>query len=260
MSRPTVSSLLFVVTLLSTCIAVAEETPPASSGENTITIRVLEECTIEPEGSDSGTSIPSILRPDLLELLRAEEGQAVPLNSIIAMPKLTDDAEALLIIEFARRDLNEAFVEAVFLDRQLLIPVVHPYSHIGVEYLLTDERLILKIHPNVTLNLRDDFQPLRFGMPGAPEYQRLMFSSRDSQDIFKNDDAVGRVLLVSGNVIISTDSEFKESRLHNVHTELLHSSGSVFMGPVCLQTQPNASNTGVYSFPESFAPRVLRGR
>lgn len=260
MSRPAVQSLLVIVTMLSTCIAIAEETPPASLDENAVTFLDSDDCITEPEDGNSDNSIPSFLRPDLLPFVSAEEGQTVPLNSIIVMPMLMDDDEALLIIEFARRDLNEAFVQAVFLDRQLLVPVDHPYTHIGVEYLLTEERLILKIYPHVILHLRDDFRPLRFGLPDETEFQRLMFTSRDSRDIFKNDDAVGQVVLVSGNVHVSTDPEYARSNLHNVHTQLRGSSADDIIRRICSRMQPNASNAQSRWFPDSFAPRVLRGR
>lgn len=257
MSPPILQPFVFIVALLSTCIAIAEDSPPISAEDEATTFFDSDDCLPgRHTAGDSKETIPSWLRPGELAFVRAEEGQAVPLNSIIVVPLRSDDVEALLIIEFSRGDLNEAFVQAFFFDRQALIPTIHPYAQIGVEYLLTEERLILKIHPDVVFHLRDDAVRLGFRMPDEPEYRSRMFTNRDVKDIFRSDDAIGKVILVSGEVHVSTDTEFAKSNLEDVYTQVIGYS----MIPIgCLLSQSGAVATKSW-WMNSYPPRVLQGR
>ena len=262
MNLPTIQLLAFFTILLSTCFAMAEEPVPTFRDSSTITFGDSSECVPERQDGDSEETIPSWLRPGELAFVRAEEGQAVPLNSIIVMPERPDDEEALLIIEFSRRDLHEAFVQAFFFDRQALIPVVHPYAQTGVEYLLTEERLILKIHPDVIFHLRDEpAWPGGYEMSGEPGFWARMFTNSDVYEIFKSDDVIGKVILVSGEVFVSADPEFAKANFDGVYTQLRNQLAHftvITLG--CMQSSLNVVTAPTRRWPESYPPRVLPGR
>lgn len=258
MSPPIIRSAVFLFVMVSACLARAEEPPILPDGDGPPYI-LSYQCDPWYEG-DPEVAIPTWLRPDELPFVAAEDGQELPLNTIIAMPASSANEDALLIIEFAREDLNQAFVQAHFFDRQALIPVVHPYAQVGIEYLLTEERLILKIHPDIVFHLRDDAAGLYLGQPGTAEYQRRMFTSGYVRDIFRSDDVVGRVILVSGKVYVSDNPEFVRSELPDVYTEFRGRSFGV-VEHNCTQvpsTKPSAPPRPW--FPQSYPPRVLPGR
>lgn len=260
MCRPTIGSLPLVAALLAACTANAEERM-VSPDVHSDGIVITPGCHLEFETDANEPAIPSWLQAEGLAYGLAEQGQALPLNTLIVMPSPTVDDEALLIIEFPREDLNEAFIRSYFFDRQALIPVVHPYSRMGVEYILTEERLILKIHPDMVVHLRDDYTGTVLDVEvDRPDYQRRMFTSPDIRDVFRRDDAVATVIFVSGDVYVSDDPERVRSDFHHLHTGLRIRAPGESIPMVCRPSSPDDRRDPPRLFPESYPPRVVAGR
>lgn len=259
MRHPFIRSAVMSAAMLVACAANAED-PKAASDGNSRAVVVNAGCHLTYQHDESGRPVPSWLQAGGLAFEPVEVGQTLPLNTLIVMPSPAIDDEALLIIEFSRQDLNESFVEAYFFDRQALIPVDHPYARMGVEYILTDERLILKIHPDMVLHLRDDSTGIRPQFFERPEYQRQIFNSAALDDIFRRDDVVGTVIFVSGDVYGSADPRRVRSDFHGFHAGTRASAPGAMLTIVCGSTPASDRHDALRLFPQSYPPRVVAGR
>lgn len=259
MSPLAIRSLLFPAALLMAWAAHADELTAAPDG-NAGAVVINTGCHLDFRRDESGTAVPSWLQAGGLRFEPVEAGQTLPLNTLIVMPSPAIDDEALLIVEFSREDLNDSFVEAYFFDRQALIPVDHPHARMGVEYILTDERLILKIHPDMVFHLRDDSTGVRPEFFERPEYQQRMFSSLALQDIFRRDDVVGKVIFVSGDVHGSADPRRVRSDFHDFHAGTRDSAPGTLLSIVCRSTPASDRRDALRLFPQNYPPRVVAGR
>lgn len=245
-------SLIIPTTMLMACAAHAEN----GTGATVSTSNCQWAFTVD----ETESAIPSWLQGEGLTFAPATEGRAVPLNTMVVMPSPSVDDEAMLIIEFSRHDLNEAFVQAYFFDRQALIPMDHPYTRMGVEYILTDERLLLKIHPDMVFHLRDDSSGMTHDVRDVPDYRRQMFTSPDIGDMFKRDDVAGRVILVSGNVYMSDDPDRVRALFGHVYQSVRATAPGKPIMLRCGLSESVTATTPVQLLPQGFPPRVVSGR
>jgi hypothetical protein len=147
------------------------------------------------EGNDPNSVFAPLLLPREMEFRRVTVGQEIPLNSVIVMPDILD--EGLLVIEIDRLDLQKDFIMGFFFERDEKVSRHHPFSHVGIEPILTDERLILRLHPSVVLHLRD-------AMESDPFYQT-----------FVHEKVIGKVTQVNGEVFSTSDHELIKIKLNN---------------------------------------------
>lgn len=177
--------------------------------------------------------------PNELQFAKVVVGKEIVLNSAIFVP--LKPAEGGLTIEFRRSDLEEAFIQDLFFGQGNDVTHLHPFARLGMEATLTDERLILSIHPGVILHLRNDIK-------GFPRYKT-----------FFNEDIVGRVTDVRGDVYYSADQGKIKKGLGSVYIS--------FVGPTPgakLVRLPDGSIAiipppGVQYGPAKYPPRVVKG-
>ncbi len=189
--------LLLAISALSACASEAGDSQFTVVTRKELTFRVYQGLPIY-EGNDPNVALLHILLPGELEFDRASVGQEIPLNTAIVMPTIGDDEEALLTIEFRRSDFQEAFIRGLFFGEDSNL-VSHPLANLGIETILTNERVILTTHPGVRLHLRN-------GTEALPNYKT-----------FASDDIVGRITAVSGEVFVSSDPLWTKIRLYHFY-------------------------------------------
>lgn len=142
-------------------------------------------------GNDPNTYVGT--QPNELHFDVLIEGQEINLNTVIVMPSIGHDG--ILTVEFPRSTLDEAFVRGLFFDKDERVINVHPFTASGIEAVLTDRRLILRIHPGVVLHLRSDIK-------GSPGFKT-----------FVDENVVGLVTKVEGEVYYSSQRKKIKKRL-----------------------------------------------
>lgn len=193
--------LLLAIPALSACASEAGDSQFTVVTRKELTFRVYQGLPIY-EGNDPNAAFLHILLPGELEFDRASVGQEIPLNTAIVMPVIDDDEEALLTIEFRRSDFQEAFIRGFFFGEDPDLVESHPLAYWEIEPILTDERVILTIHPGAHLHLRN-------GTESLPNYKT-----------FANDDIVGRITAVSGEVFVSSDPLWTKIRLYDFYVSV----------------------------------------
>lgn len=176
--------ILFLFLALSAC---AEQTRPQ--------VYVYE---IDDPNSLFSIKSLGILGPNELEFRNVVVGQEIVQNSAIVMPLLGEGGR--LVMAFHRADLEKAFVQGFFFDRDSSELESHPFASVGIETLLTKEQLIITVHEGVIMHFRGD-----------------MKSSR-SYRTFVNDEVFGRVMEVQGIVKYSDDQVIIRDKLKDVFT------------------------------------------
>lgn len=244
----TVVRVFLMLSVLSVCAAEAEESPFSVYTRKGLSFRVHKGMPVY-EGNDPNASIISRLLPNELEFDRATEGQTVSLHSLFVIR--TDDDNASLTIEFRRSDLQESFIQGLFFDRNAELLNRHPFSHPGIEAILTDERLILNIHPGVTLHLREGLKPAN-GIENFLDFKT-----------FINSNPTGKITKVVGMVFHSSDHEYIRMRLHDFYV-----SRWISLDKLAKDSKATRTPDGGYQFsvpvenievPPSYAPRIVDG-
>lgn len=198
-----VPTFLFLSSL-SACAEKQEPGPFSVYERQALSFRVYQGRPIYEAGDPNVHFFP-VLLPGELTFDKAIEGQEIPLNTAIVMPSVGE--QGLLTIEFMRADLDKDFVQALFYGGDARARAHHPFAHLGIEAVLTDERLILNIHPGVVLHLREDMDRSR------------------SYKTFANPDSTGKITSVSGEVYCSVDPDFSKIKLHAFYVSI--SAGAV---------------------------------
>jgi len=127
----------------------------------TAVVLPAEEASIEP-------LIPHTIHGVRLDIRKANDGDLVPLSTIIYTPRPTQ--EGYVQLEFPRESLSKEFLDEFFLNRSSGLRSVHPFSQTGVESILTKNSLIVRLHLGVILHLRND-------IPNAPGYKTFSVNS-----------------------------------------------------------------------------------
>lgn len=126
---------------------------------------------------------------------RVKIGMEIPLHSFIELDRWGKE-EGFLSIEFPKEAVSKKFIRDFFYGEDPnIVGNVHPFAYNGIEAILTKDKMILNLHRNVILHLRND-------MSGSPDYKT-----------FKSEDVVGKVVEVRGIVFCSFDTDaIKEHR------------------------------------------------
>ena len=236
--------LLALLPLLAACAVEPEEPGFVLTERKALTFQTYQGRPIYDGGDPNGMFAGSLL-PGELAFERAREGQSVPLNTVIVMPGIEDDEEALLRIEFKRSDLRETFIRGFFFGEGPDFLRDHPFAQMGIEPVLTDTRLILIVHPSVLLHLRD-------GVETYPIYQT-----------FTRKDVRGRVAAVSGDVRLSSEPDWTRIKLRDFYAAVW-ANLSVDDPLVTTIEMPDGSillnaPSEAYVYPRQYQPRVWPG-
>lgn len=97
-----------------------------------------------------------------LKLSAGRDGQAIPLGVVVITPIPSE--EGYIDLEFPRAAFSKAFLDEFFYKKNQFLLKRHPFSQRGVEAILTDRTLLVRLHFGVILHVRDD-------IPGDPTYQ-----------------------------------------------------------------------------------------
>ena len=196
----------------------------------------------DPDGSIIGLIVTGVV-PNGTKFVKAAAGSEISLHSLIVMPSFPHK-NGMLTFEFKRSDLREAFIQDFFFRKDPNVNIGHPFAYVGVESNLTDNRLILKLHPGVLLHLRN-------GMESSPDYKT-----------FKNANVTGKITKVSGDVFYSSDPTIK-SRL-----SAFYAADRVTMSVDAPGTKTTRRPDGSYEMivpvdritsPRWYPPRVIEG-
>lgn len=181
------------------------------------------------------------LSPNELKFHKVRQGQSLVLNSVIVMPALGE--EGSLTIEFQRSDVEEGFIRGLFFGEDTNIENVHPFAGNGIEALLTNQRLILRVHSGVVLHLRND-------MKYFPNFKT-----------FIDENVVGQVTGVAGDVSYSSDRESIRKKLFDVFVQYRGPASDRVPGTT-VRRLPDGSYEGTFPsdvpvIPSRYPPRVL---
>jgi hypothetical protein len=130
-----------------------------------------------------------------LSFERLEVGAELPMNTLIVLPAAVGGRDGEVTLSFDRSTLSDAFVRDFFFNGNKLVRDQHSFSHMQMEAILTNKKLILRIHDGIILHVRSDTQ-----FPGG-------------YTTFKDDGAKAKVVDVKGHVLYSIDREIIKSRL-----------------------------------------------
>lgn len=236
--------LLALLPLLAACTAEPEEPGFALAERKPLSFQTYQGRAIY-DGDDPNSRFSRHLLPGELAFEPAREGQLVPLNTVIVMPSLEQDEEALLRIEFDRSDLGQDFIRGFFYGDGPDFLRSHPFGELGIEPVLTDSRLILLLHAGVLLHLRD-------GLEDWPIFRT-----------FASKQALGRIAAVSGEVYLSSEPDWARIKLGHFYASALaslsadHPATSTIEledGSLMVSAPPEA-----YRYPRRYVPRVMEG-
>jgi hypothetical protein len=174
---------------------------------------------------------------------QAVAGMTIPLNSLVVGPSYerADTSDPILTITFRRDDLTEEFVEKFFDPTNRNVRVIHPFAERGIEAVLNNERLSITIHRGVILHLRNDLEAI----PGFRT--------------FRINNAVGTVSAVSGDFVVSRDSD---TIRHLSHVSTRFSAPQMRCAPdeKCVRTRDGGYlfqfDSSDSSLPRRYPPRV----
>ena len=229
--------------MLSACAGGVEESGFSVFERKALSFRTYKGNPIYKANDPNAKLYPHLL-PSELQFDKMIKGLTISLNSVIVMPDIQD--KGLLTIEFDRAHLQEAFIRGLFYGEDDRVVNWHPFAREGIEAILTDERFILNIHPGIALHLRND-------MESFPNYQT-----------FINENAVGKVTKVGGNVFSSSDREYIKIKLSNLYVFVSNSMNITSLDPDYVERRPDGSYVitaplDAYEMPVRYPPRIIEG-
>lgn len=234
-----------LLSLLSACAGRTGELPISVYEREALSFRTYEGSPFYSRGDPNAHFAPRLL-PNELQFDRVTEGMEIPLNSVIAMPDYPKGG--LLTLEFRRVDLQDAFVRGLFFADDESVAKDHPFAKPGIEAVLTNKKLILKLHSSVVLHLRN-------GMKNFPGYET-----------FVNENAVGRATEVQGEVLYSSDHEYIKIKLGDFYVSTFPSLDINLIEPDKIKRHADGSYTFVNPvegykgpLPVRYPPKVISG-
>ena len=196
------------------------------------------------KANDPNAKLHYRLLPNELQFEKVMEGKEISLNSLIVMPDIQDGG--FLTIEFNRADLKEFFIREFFYGEDDKVANGHPFVREGVEPTLTDQRFILNIHPGIAFHLRN-------GMESNLYYQT-----------FTDENVIGKITKVEGNVYYSSDHEYIKIVFSDLYVFVSNSMDITSIDPTYVKQRPDGSYVitaplDAYEMPVRYPPRILEG-
>ncbi len=229
--------------MLSACAGGAEESGFSVFERKALSFQTYQGLPVY-EGDDPNAKFDGRLLPNELLFDKVIRGQEILLNSLIVMPYFQE--EGLLSIEFQRSDLQSIFIGDLFYGENDQVVNRHPFAQAGIEPILTDERFILNIYAGAILHLRNSIE-------SSPDYQT-----------FINENVIGKVTKIEGNVYYSSDHEYIKIKLHGYYTSVSTYLEIDSIDPDYVERRPDGSYVitaplDAYEFPVRYPPRIIEG-
>ncbi|MCP4494847.1 MAG: hypothetical protein GY820_47235 [Gammaproteobacteria bacterium] len=136
-----------------------------------------------------------ILSKNIIPGSKLELNDAIPIDSVVVLPVIGE--KGFLEVTFKKRDISLSTISDIFLNPNNSVIDSHPFTRRGVQAILTENLLILKIFSGVVVRISSE-------LPGMPDYR--IFNGREITGKVTN--LFGEVYSISNSIVEKCMPEF----------------------------------------------------